>query len=119
MPRIPYPYTKPRGPQVEVCDLCGRAVNSTDLFEAEVDGLQGRAICHFHGPLGTELAHRDLMDISADIAATASAEAVREQPYGMRPWWDANGGGCLILTTDGAGYLIQDTDDRNGIRLTT
>lgn len=113
MTRIPFPSTRPQGPQTEICSLCKRLVNANEIYYADVEGLRGLPICVYHGDLGTRPSYTDLRGIDDTLIAAVNA-SVREQPFGDEVWWDANGYGG-ILKADRTGYIMQ-VDRRSGIR---
>lgn len=114
MTRIPFPSTYPRGPQTEVCNLCGRVVNHDEGSYVEVLGpLAGMFVCDYHGDLITEPSWIDLRGAD-DSLVEAAAAAVREQPFGMNPWWVDGSGNPItvgyVQREDGTMMLREDGD---------
>lgn len=104
MTRIPFPATRPRAPQTEVCNLCAREVHQSEGSYCEVIGpLYGLFVCQYHGDLVTEPSWLDLRGAD-DTVAQAADEAVREQPFGMQVWWDG-------VTEAPVGYLLREDGD--------
>ena len=67
--------------------LCAWPRRVEDLVVSEIEGLQVRKVCRFHGDMVTEPSHTDLKEECDPIIEAASAVR-REEPYGMEPWWE-------------------------------
>lgn len=86
---VSFLYPSHRNPerleQTEVCEWCGSRVGVSRLKVCTIFPLVGLRVCDAHEPMRSNPTHNDY--VAAATPLEYGEAGIRQQPFGMEPWW--------------------------------